>query len=131
MAREIVGIEKNPDAHFFALKSLQANRRIKNVIFHLGDVEKTAPLLSKTFDRVLLPLPRTAERHLGTALSMLRRGGTLHFYDFQTIEKRFLSVEKVRQASSVEGRLLKQAQVAVCGHVSSRTYRICVDALIQ
>jgi tRNA (guanine37-N1)-methyltransferase len=130
-ASEIVGIEKNPDAHSFAAKSLRANRRISNVTLYQGDVARVLPRLRRTFDRVLMPLPSTAEDYLDCALAALRPGGRLHFYDFQTRDDFFLSVAKLQQACTGKSRFLQQSEVVVCGHVSPRTFRICVDALIQ
>jgi tRNA (guanine37-N1)-methyltransferase len=130
-AGEIVGIEKNPDAHQYALKSLSGNRRIDNVLFYAGDVVEVLPRLSRTFDRILMPLPRTAENYLGIALPAIRPGSWLHFYDFQSSDAFPRSIEKVRRACEHGHRHLAASNVIVCGHCSPRTYRICVDARIE
>ncbi len=129
-AGEIVGIEKNPEAHQSAVKSLAANRRIANVILHRGDVLEVMPRLGRTFDRVLMPLPRTAEDYLGLALASLRSGGRLHFYDFQPLDAVSGAVAKLRRACEGNGRCLQHAEIIVCGHVGPRTHRVCVDATI-
>jgi len=128
---EVVGIEKNPAAHLFAVKSLRANKRISNVNFIEGDVAEVVPRLCRTFDRVLMPLPRTAADYLDCALAVLRPGGLLHFYDFQNREDFPLSIAKIKHACSMNNRLMQKADVVVCGHVSPKMYRICVDAVIQ
>lgn len=130
-AGEIVGIEKNPDAHRYAQKSLAGNRRIGNVILYPGDVTEILPLLSRTFDRVLMPLPRIAEDYLGIALPAIRPGGRLHFYDFQSSDAFSRSIDKVRRACEHGHRQLAASHVVVCGHCSPRTYRICIDAQIE
>ena len=130
-AREIVGVEKNPDAHRYALKSLAGNRKIRNVLLYEGDVVEVVPQLSRTFDRVLMPLPRTSESYLGPALAALRSGSWLHFYDFQSSDTFSQSIEKIHQACEIAHRKLIASNRVVCGHCSPRIYRICIDALIE
>ena len=130
-AGNIVGIEKNPEAHRYALKSLAGNKRLRNVVFHEGDVVDIIPRLSSTFDRVLMPLPRTSHAYLTNALATVRSGGRLHFYDFQSAETSRQSIEKIDRACGENDRKLITAEITVCGHCSPRTYRICVDAQIE
>ena len=130
-AGEIVGIEKNPDAYRYAQKSLAANRRIKNVVLHQGDVLEILPRLRRTFDRVLMPLPKTAADYLGIALPAIRPGGRLHFYDFKAPDAFASSIEKIRLACADCHRRLTASKVVVCGHCSPRIYRICVDAQVE
>jgi tRNA (guanine37-N1)-methyltransferase len=130
-AGEVVGIEKNPDAHRYAQKSLAGNKRIKNVVLYGGDVAQVLPLLGRTFDRVLMPLPRIAEDFLWIALSVVRPGGWLHFYDFQSQETFPKSIEKIGLVCDESHRQLMACNVVPCGHCSPRIYRICVDAQIE
>ena len=130
-AGEIVGIEKNPEAHLYAQKSLAGNRRIKNVVLYEGDVAEVVPHLGRTFDRILMPLPKTAADYLGLALAAVRSGGWLHFYDFQASDAFARSIKKIRRACADGHRRLTASEVAVCGHCSPRIYRICVDAQIE
>jgi len=130
LAGKIVGIEKNPHAHNYAQKNLTKNKKIKNVCFLKGDVVDVLPTLSMKFDRIAMPLPKTAENFLDKALSVLKQKGWLHFYDFQPERNFDDSVEKVKIACAENNRTLIQAQTFVCGHCSPRTYRICVDAQI-
>ena len=61
-AKHIVGIEKNPIGHKYALENLRLNTKIAGKIELLkGDVRKVAPKLKKKFDRILMPLPKSAE----------------------------------------------------------------------
>jgi tRNA (guanine37-N1)-methyltransferase len=123
----IVGVEKNPDAHSYAQKSLALNKKIKNVVFYQGDVRDVLPRLGRRFDRVIMPLPGAAENYLDLALAVCRPGGWLHFYDFQPKDAFSESAAKIARACS--GRL-QQTRIAVCGHCSPRNYRICVDAQV-
>jgi len=98
MAHAIVGIEKNRLAHAYAVQNLARNRKIRNVTFHAGDVLDIIPTLSKKFDRVAMPLPKTGENFLDSAINALKPGGWLHFYDFQEQERFDESIDKVKRA---------------------------------
>ena len=89
------------------------------------------PTLLQKFDRVAMPLPKTGEDFLDSAISGLKPGGWLHFYDFQEQELFNDSTDKVQRACERNHRTLTQAQVHACGHASPKMYRICVDAQID
>lgn len=127
----VTGIEKNPEAHRYALKNLGYNKKIKNVSLYQGDAAVVLPALGRIFDRIVMPLPQAAALFLPVALAALGREGWLHFYDLQHEDSYGESVEKVKSACLGAGRQLRSAAVTVCGHCAPRTYRICVDALIE
>ena len=129
-AGKIVGIEKNPHAHYYAVKNLARNKKIKNVTFLEGDVIDVMVTLSMKFDRIAMPLPKTAEIFLERALNSLKQNGWLHFYDFQQVGNFDDSVEKIKIACAENNRTFIQAQTFVCGHCSPQTYRVCVDAQV-
>jgi tRNA (guanine37-N1)-methyltransferase len=128
--REIVGIEKNKVAHTYAMKSLQSNKKIKNVTLVEGDVIDILPNINREFDRIAMPLPKTGEMYLELALSYLKKGGWLHFYDFQKEDTFNNSIEKIRIVCKKMSRTLLQSKTVINGHCSPKTYRICIDAKI-
>jgi len=130
-AGTIVGIEKNLVAHEYAVRNLALNRKIRNVTFLAGDVRDVMPTLDRKFDRVAMPLPQSGALFLDIALAALKRGGSLHFYDFQPAEFFDDAVGKVQQACEKNNRRLRNAQTVVCGHSSPRMYRVCVDGEIE
>jgi len=81
-AKEVYGIEINPVAHRYAEENLRLNK-INNAKVLLGDVRKIVPKLKKKFDRIAMPLPRSAEDFLDVALKASRKGTIIHFYDFE------------------------------------------------
>jgi len=129
-AGKIVGIEKNPYAHAYAVRNLAINRKISNVTFMEGDVVDVLPTLGVQFDRIVMPLPGTGGIFLERALRSLKQNGQLHFYDFQPAGGFEDSVGKITRACAGNNRTLVRSQTVVCGHRSPRTYRICVDAQI-
>jgi tRNA (guanine37-N1)-methyltransferase len=126
----VIGIEKNPVAHAYALKNLGYNKKISNVAFYEGDVRTVVPGLRMTFDRIIMPLPKSAEAFLGLALQYLQRPGWLHFYDLQEKGGVEESIEKIRSACRQVARPVMSAEVTICGHCAPRLYRICVDARV-
>ena len=126
----VVGIEKNPEAHRYALKNLGYNKKITNVRFYEGDAAAVLPTLGRKFDRIVMPLPKSAEAFLPVALAALRQEGWLHFYDLQQEDSFSDSEVKVAEACRQADRQLRSSTVTICGHCAPRTYRICVDALI-
>ena len=130
-AAEIVGVEKNPCAHRLALKNVEENKKAKNVAFYCGDVLNILPGLNKIFDRIVMPLPLSGADYLRFALRYLASGGVLHFYDFRYRDDFDSAVEPIRSACRVEGRGVADSEIHQCGHVSSRRYRVCVDAIIS
>ena len=126
--KEIYGIEKNPDAHAYAEKNVQKNK-LKNVNLILGDVTDAMP--DKVFDRVIMPLPKTGEEFLDIALDHLKRGGVLHFYDFQNEDEFGEARKKVLEACDRKGRKCSSSDIIVCGQYAPRVHRITVDAVIE
>jgi tRNA (guanine37-N1)-methyltransferase len=96
-AKEVVGIEINPEGHRYGLENLKINK-IRNARLCLGDVRKVVPELNEKFDRILMPLPKSAEDFLDVALSASKKGTVIHFYDFlfeEEIPKK--AVEKIKR----------------------------------
>jgi len=130
-AREVIGIEKNPVAHAFALRNLMANRTIRNVLLLAGDAGEVLPSLDRQFDRLLLVLPHGGETLLPCALDALRPGGVLHFYDMQAKGCSAMTLAKVDAACRTQRRGCHPLHVEVCGHCGPATHRLCLDAAID
>lgn len=129
-AGRIVGIEKNPVAHRYALNNLQLNKKLQNIDLHLGDAHEIVPTLHRCFDRVVMPLPTMADAFLSDALGVLKPGGYLHFYDLQQVDRFADSLLKIASSCAAENRQIADYSIIKCGHCGPRTYRICVDAHI-
>ena len=130
-AAAIVGIEKNPLAHRYALENLRLNKRLGNITLHCGDVATVLPRLGRHFHRLIMPLPSMAEAYLPAALAALRPEGMLHFYLFARQGEFAAAPEVVEAACLAAGRRLAEHRVVPCGHCGPRTYRLCVDARIR
>ena len=121
-AKEVYGVEINPSAHEFAEGNVKLNK-IDNIRLFRGDVKDAVPQLKKKFDRILMPLPKSAEDFLDIALKVSKKGTIIHFYDF-LFEKDFdQAVEKIKKHC----KKCKILDIVKCGQFSPRKFRICVD----
>jgi len=128
-ASEVIGIEKNPVAHQYALKNLAANRKLRRVRLFEGDAAEVLPRLAQKFDRMLIVLPYGGEFLLPPALCALRPGGTLHFYDMQAKGCHSATRTKVEAAAESLGRQVQFQQVVTCGNCGPALHRVCLDAV--
>ena len=129
-ANEIVAIEKNPDAHAYALKNIKKNKA-ENIRAICGDVHEVIPTLQRRFDRVIMPLPKTGQDFLELAIDILEPRGTIHFYDFQDADEFSVAVDKIKKICKKKSKDLISVKVVVCGQYAPRVNRICVDAVIS
>jgi len=121
-AKEIYGIEINPSAHKFALENVELNK-CKNVKLFKGDVKKVIPKLKKKFDRILMPLPKSAEEFLDIALKAAKKGAIIHFYDFLQQGDFDQAIDKIKKHCK-KCKILKTVK---CGQYAPGRFRICVD----
>jgi len=86
--------------------------------------------LHKTFDRIIMPLPKGAEKFLDTALLASKKGTIIHFYDFLQLDDFASATEKVSLACKKAKKKFKILRFTKCGSYSPRVYRVCVDVQI-
>lgn len=129
-AAEVIGIEKNPMAHSFAVENLRANRRLRGVRCIEGDGAEVLPTLAPGFDRLLIVLPHGGDSLLPCALPALKPGGMLHFYDMQAKGCHSATLAKVEAAAQRLGLRVEPLRVISCGHCGPTVHRVCLDAVI-
>jgi tRNA (guanine37-N1)-methyltransferase len=130
-ATEVIGIEKNPFAHAYALQNLRANRKIASVRFCEGDAAQVLPSLHHRFDRILIVLPHGGESLLPCSLAALKPGGVLHFYDMQAKSCSTATYDKVATACRKDCRRIRRFKVTTCGNCGPTVHRVCLDAVID
>ncbi len=138
-AKSIVGIEINPIAHKYAQETIHANK-LKNVHLFCGDVHKVLPLLldhkhlaqdiPRTYDRIIMNLPKSAHEYLDDALSISKRGTIIHYYDFLHEDEFDTAIQRIDAACKKHELKYKVLGIYTCGAQGIRTYRICVDVEI-
>ena len=124
----ITCIEVNPIAHKYAVDNINLNKVQDRVTPLLGDVREVCPKLGKTFDRVLMPLPKGAHMFLDTAIPMVNQGGVLHLYHWASegdlYSEAFQLVKGQASQLGREAELLGGNKVSL---YSPRVYKIRAD----
>ncbi len=118
-AKEVYGIELNKIAHSFAVKNVELNK-VKNVILFQGDVKKVLAHVNKKFDRIIMPLPKEAERYLPLALKHIKPKGSIHLYAF-------LKEEEIPQKVKEYKTRFHGVKVVRCGQYAPGVNRVCID----
>lgn len=134
-AKAVTGIEINPKGHALAEKNIERNK-LRNATTYCGDVKEVVPKLleerkGELFDRILMPLPKSAETFLDVTLSALKPGGIIHFYAFlhkDEFSKANTWIEEACQKASKRPEFLGTTR---CGQQAPYVYRICVDTRID
>src|SRR3989344_1151353 len=126
-AKEIYGIEINPVAHRYAEENLRLNKS-GNITLLGGDVRKIIPHLHKKFDRIIMPLPKSAETFLDLAVPKIKKKGIIHLYLFireENINNNYLEnfLRPYLPRSTIKS-------VVKCGQFGPGKCRICVDIQI-
>ena len=125
-ARWIIGIEKNPAAHSFALKNVLLNRAEKRVRFYLGDAAQILSSLPYQFDRIVTVLPTGDTSMLvNCSLSYLAARGTLHHYTMVNQGDTQQVAEQITRVCSEHARTIATLTSHRCGHCGPQTDRYC------
>ncbi len=125
-AEEVVGIELNPVGHDYGVENVKLNR-LDNVTLINADARHAAELTKTKFNRILMPLPKSAEDFLDSALAAAKKGTIIHFYDFKEIGKFDEAKDTIRSACKRNKKRCRILRTIRCGQHAPRTYRICVD----
>lgn len=129
-AKMIYGVEINPAAHKYAEENIKLNKA-PNIRLFNGDVKEIVPKINKKFDRILMPLPKSAEDFLDTSFLAAKKGTIIHFYDFQKEDKiPEATIEKIDKACRRNNLKYRVLNVAKCGQYAPREFRVCVDFMV-
>lgn len=118
--KEIYAVEINPHAHKFAEENIKLNKTKNIKLFNL-DVKKFK--ISKKFDRILMPLPKTSSLFLQDAKKYSKKGTIIHFYCFSREEE----IDKFKQEIKNHFKKVKFLKIIKAGHSSPSEFRYCID----
>ena len=125
-AGSVIGVEINPAGHEYGLINIKKNK-CKNVELYCGDVREVVPKLGKMFDRVIMPLPKTAEEFLDVAIPVARKGAVIHLYAFYHEDDFDKARQEIAKYCKNLHREYEIIEIAKAGQHAPRTWRICVD----
>lgn len=127
LAKHIDGVEINPQGHKFGLENIKKNKVENKVNLYCGDVREVVPTLNKKYDRIAMPLPKTAEEFLDVAIPVAKKGATIHMYAFYHEDEFSKATDEIDKYCKKLGREYKLLEIVKSGQHAPRTYRICVD----
>lgn len=132
-AKKILGIELNDEGHKYGLLNLKENK-LKNVDLVHADVRvacKELSLQKKKYDRIIMPLPKSAQDFLEDAFSVSKKGTIIHFYSFSH-EKDFpqQTIGIIDAACKKAKKKYRVLNSVLCGNYSPRVHRVCVDFMV-
>ena len=128
-AEKAVVVEKNPEACEYLKENIKLNSYQDRIQAYCGDVREVVPGLNEKFDRVIMPLPESAEKFLENAVEASKPGATIHLYtfirnkNFRPVEKRISEVFRDRDLD------FEVAERVECGKKSPGEERWCFDFL--
>lgn len=78
---EIIAVELNRDSYRYMLENIRINKTA-NVKAVLGDAKSIVEGMADWADRIVMPLPMSADKFLKSAIIAARNGGIIHYYSF-------------------------------------------------
>jgi len=130
-AKHIHAIEKNPAGCRFLEDNVELNKVDGIVRPFCGDVRGIVPELPRP-DRIVMPLPKSADQFLELALERIAPGGVIHYYRFSEDETRWEQPEQeVAAGAEVIGRSYSIEERTVCGHYAPYIHRVCLDVRVS
>jgi tRNA (guanine37-N1)-methyltransferase len=129
-AADIIGVEINPAGHRYGKENIKLNK-LKNISLFKGDVRKVVPTLKRKFDRIIMPLPKSAGDFLDIALNASKKGTIIHFYAFEQTGKFKTAHNRIKKECKKQKLDCRILRTVKCGQHAPRTFRICVDFKIK
>lgn len=127
----VTAVEINPEAHNYCVENIHLNGVSDRVTAIRGDVREVLKDLGRDFDRVLMPLPKGANRFLDVAIPLLKDGGVLHFYHWAPEDDPHTEAEElVNRAAEGYGRRVEFIDRVRISQYSPRVWKIRLDARI-
>ncbi|MDY6778179.1 MAG: class I SAM-dependent methyltransferase family protein [Candidatus Nanohaloarchaea archaeon] len=124
---QVHAIEKNPQACEYLQENIELNSVEDTVTAHCGDVREIAPDLG-TADRIVMPLPGSADDFLDLALQHINTDGVIHYYRFCSEDDQWEQpLQEIREAADRQGRQVEIETKEVCGHYAPYIDRVCID----
>jgi len=121
---KVVAVEKNPKAVEYLRENVKLNDIEDIVEVHEGDVKDVLPALEEDFDRIVMPLPGSADEYLNLAISKSRKGTLIHYYRFEEDSNNSEIVDVFGSDVSILERV-------DCGDRGPSLKRVCYDVKIE
>lgn len=123
---KVIAVEKNPEAAKYLKENIQLNN-LEDILEGIqGDVKDIVPELG-SFDRIIMPLPGSAQNFKDEAFKIGEKEAVVHYYRFVE-EDNFEKVKnEINNSSKRSNRDFKLIRKVKCGEKSPAVNRTCFD----
>lgn len=129
--KQVIAIELNPIAVDYLLENIKLNKVEENVKGIKGDVKKVYKKYKEYFDRVVMPLPKSAEDFLKQAIYCVKNKGIVHVYNFVPKNTPFQKITELLAQKEKENKCkIKIVDKKVIRSFSATTVQIVLDLRI-
>ena len=130
---KIIAIEINPNAFKYMKENIRLNRVSDRIIPLLGDVKKLSKEWYGKCDRVIMPLPKNAEKFLKEAFLCLKpEGGIIHFYHVNSENDLFSNpIKLLKNYAKKFDRKIKVLRKRKVLSYGPRKWKVCIDCLVK
>ncbi|HIE31928.1 MAG TPA: class I SAM-dependent methyltransferase family protein [Methanosarcinales archaeon] len=129
-ARYVIAIDKNPVAIEYLQKNARLNS-VNNIKILCGDVRDVASDLRDAADHIIMNLPHSAHEFLDCALTIIKPGGIIHYYDIRPEEDLFEGAqETIARAADMRGMTTRLLDKRVVRSYSPHRYNVALDVEI-
>ena len=129
-ARYVIAIDKNPVAIEYLRRNARLNS-VNNIKIICGDVRDVSKDLRCTADRIIMNLPHSAHEFLDPALTIIKPGGVIHYYDIRPEDDLFEGAqETIERAAEMRGMTAHILDRRVVRSYSPHQYNVALDVAI-
>lgn len=131
-ARGVVAIDKNPVAIEYLKRNATSNR-IGNMWIICSDAADVAQDhdLTHIADHVIMNLPHSADEFLNEALTIIKPGGIIHYYDIREEDDLFDGAEAtIEDAASARDMTVRVLDRRIVRSYSPHQYNIVLDVVV-
>ena len=129
-ARYVIAIDKNPVAIEYLWRNARLNS-VNNIKIICGDVRDVSKDLRCTADHIIMNLPHSAHEFLNFALTIIKPGGVIHYYDIRPEEDLFEGAQEIiEHAAEMRGMTAHLLDRRVVRSYSPHQYNVALDVEI-
>lgn len=129
--KEIVAIELNDLAVKYLIENIKINK-VNNIKPILGDVVIKAKDYPNYFDRIIMPLPKSSDLFLESAISSVKDNGFIHIYKFVSKDDPYTDVTKtIKEIANKNQVVLEIVNKRIIRSYSPSIVQIVLDLKIK
>ena len=126
---KVVAVEKNPEACEYMKQNIEMNKLRGKIEAFCGDVKEIE--YGQRFDRIVMPLPGSADEFIGLAMDLVEDNGVVHYYRFLEEGNWEELDEEIKVAAEQKGLDYEILDGVVCGERGPSVDRVCMDIRIS